>query len=129
MNLKVMLPTGIFLDTPVRSLTAEGVNGAFGLLPRHVDFVTALTSGILSFDDQDGQEHHLAVMEGVLVKKQDRVWVSTHRAVQHTDLSVLHQTLEKEFVRQKEKEELWQTSAARIEAGFIRRFVEFNEYD
>lgn len=125
MNLKVMLPTHIFLDVKVKKIVAEGQNGSFGLLARHVDFVTALTAGILSFEDENGEEQHLAVMEGVLVKKGNTVFVSTRRAVKDSDLATLERTLENEFFKQRQKEKTMRTSASRIEAGFIRRFMEF----
>ena len=127
MNLKVMLPTHVFLDIRVQKITAEGVNGSFGLFPRHVDFVTALASGIVSFQDENGTEQHMAVMEGVLVKKEDTVFISTRRAVTDTDLASLKNTVEKDFLQQKQKEKNMRTSATRIEAGFIRRFLEFQE--
>ena len=127
MTLKVMLPTHVFLDIQVHKITAEGVNGSFGLFPRHVDFVSALASGIVSFHDENGEEHHMAVMEGVLVKKEDTVFISTRRAVTDTDLASLKTTVEKMFLEQKQKEKNMRTSATRIEAGFIRRFLEFQD--
>lgn len=127
MKLKVMLPTHVFLDIRVQKITAEGVNGFFGLFPRHVDFVTALASGILSFHDEDGKELHMAVMEGVLVKKGDTVFISTRRAVKDKELASLKDTVENDFLKQKQREKNMRTSSARIEAGFIRRFLEFQD--
>ncbi|MDY0220668.1 MAG: F0F1 ATP synthase subunit epsilon [Desulfobacterium sp.] len=128
MNLKVRLPTHIFLDIQVKKIVAEGLNGSFGLLPRHVDFVTALTSGILTFDDENGHEQHMAVMGGVLVKKEDTVFVSTRRAVKGADLASLRDTVENDFFKQRQKEKAMRTSSSRIEAGFIRRFMEFQDH-
>ncbi len=128
MKLKVMLPTHVFLDIRVQKITAEGMNGSFGLFPKHVDFVSALTSGIVSFHDENGQEQHMAVMEGVLVKKGDTVFISTRRAVKDKDLASLKNTVENDFLKQKQKEKNMRTSATRIEAGFIRRFLEFQDH-
>ncbi|MBN2265579.1 MAG: F0F1 ATP synthase subunit epsilon, partial [Candidatus Aminicenantes bacterium] len=60
MKLKVLLPEGIFLDAEVSRVAAEAENGAFVILPRHVDWVTALVPGILSYD-AGGEEAFLAV--------------------------------------------------------------------
>ncbi|HBE49542.1 MAG TPA: F0F1 ATP synthase subunit epsilon, partial [Cyanobacteria bacterium UBA11369] len=49
MKLKVLLPTKILLEEEVSKITAEAANGSFCLLPRHIDFVTALVPGILIF--------------------------------------------------------------------------------
>lgn len=128
MKLKVMVPTHIFLDVQVKKIVAEGLNGSFGMLPRHVNFVTALTSGILSFEEVNGQEQHMAVMGGVLVKKGDTVFVSTRRAVKDADLASLKETVENDFFQQRQREKTMRTSASRIEAGFIRRFMEFQDH-
>ncbi|MBD3308113.1 F0F1 ATP synthase subunit epsilon, partial [candidate division KSB3 bacterium] len=68
MKLRVLLPTRVLLDEEVTKVTAEAENGMFGILPRHVDFVTILVPGIVSFEI-DGKEEFLAVDEGVLVKQ------------------------------------------------------------
>ena len=68
LRLKVLLPNEVFLDREVTKVTAEAQNGYFCLLPRHVDFVAALVPGLLSFEDEEGREHFLAIDEGALVK-------------------------------------------------------------
>jgi F-type H+-transporting ATPase subunit epsilon len=81
MKLKVLLPTEILVDEAVRKITAEAANGSFCLLPRHIDFVTALVPGLLSFETQkEGQEVFVAVAEGVLVKSGEEVLVSVRNA-------------------------------------------------
>ena len=47
MKLKVLLPTEIFINEEVEKVVAEADNGYFCLLPRHVDFVSALVPGLL----------------------------------------------------------------------------------
>ena len=49
-------------------MIAEADNGSFCLLPRHIDFATALAPGLLSFEEPGGAESFLAVDSGVLVK-------------------------------------------------------------
>ena len=50
MKLTVWLPTEVLLDEEVTRISAEAQNGWFGLLPKHVDFVTALVPGVLTFE-------------------------------------------------------------------------------
>jgi len=45
MQLKVLLPTQVLVDEPVSKVVAEGEDGSFCLLPRHVDFTSALVPG------------------------------------------------------------------------------------
>jgi F-type H+-transporting ATPase subunit epsilon len=93
MRLKVLLPSEVLLDAAVTKVTAEAENGAFCLLPRHIDFVAALLPGLLSFETEDGQEEFLAVDEGILVKCGAQVLVSTRQAVRGPDLGTLRQAI------------------------------------
>jgi F-type H+-transporting ATPase subunit epsilon len=127
MRLKVLLPTLVLLDEPVTRIVAEAGNGAFCLLPRHVDFVAALVPGVLCFSAVDGEEHFVAVDEGALVKVADEVLVSTFDAVRGTDLARLRTLVRERFVQLDEQERSARSALARLEAGTIRRFIELEE--
>jgi F-type H+-transporting ATPase subunit epsilon len=125
MKLKVLLPTEILVDEAVRKITAEAANGSFCLLPRHIDFVTALVPGLLSFETQkDGQEVFVAVAEGVLVKSGEEVLVSVRNAARGGGLGEMRRLVEEKFMVLDDKEKAARTAMARIEAGFVRRFLE-----
>ncbi|NIQ00595.1 MAG: F0F1 ATP synthase subunit epsilon, partial [Nitrospinaceae bacterium] len=49
MTLTILLPTELFLQQDVSKVTAFAPNGSFCLLERHIDFVTVLVPGILSY--------------------------------------------------------------------------------
>jgi F-type H+-transporting ATPase subunit epsilon len=68
MNLKVLLPTEILIDQPVMKIIAEAENGSFCLLPKHVDFISALLPGILTFVDEQNCEYYLGIGGGILTK-------------------------------------------------------------
>ena len=72
MNLRVMTPYSIALNTPVSQVTFEAVDGFFTLKPKHMDFVNVLKPGILSYK-KDGKEAFIACNRGVVVKKGDEV--------------------------------------------------------
>jgi F-type H+-transporting ATPase subunit epsilon len=125
MKLKVLLPTEILLDEAVRKVTAEAANGSFCLLPKHVDFVAALVPGLLAFEtEKEGQEVFVAVAEGVLVKSGQEVLVSVRNAVRGGDLGEMRQIVKEKFMVFDDKEKTARTAMARIEAGFVRRFLE-----
>jgi len=125
MQLKVLLPTEILLDEAVRKVTAEAANGSFCLLPKHIDFVAALVPGLLSFEtEKEGREVFLAVAEGVLVKSGQEVLVSVRNAARGGDLGEMRQIVEEKFKILDDKEKTARTAMARIEAGFVRRFLE-----
>ena len=124
MKLKVLLPTDVFLEEEVRKVVAEAPNGSFCLLPRHVDFVTALVPGLLSYETNQGQELFVAVNEGILVKYRQEVLVSTSNAALGRELGTLKQTVADEFEVLNDREKTARSAMARIEAGFVRRFLE-----
>lgn len=123
MRLKIMLPTKVFIDQDVTKVVAEAENGSFGILPKHIDFVTALVSGILSFE-YDNKEEFLAIDEGILVKWGSDVFVSTRNAVRSKDLGRLKQTVKEEFHILDEREKKSRSVIARLEADFAKRILE-----
>jgi len=124
MKLKMMLPTKVFLTQEVKKIVAEAENGAFCLLPRHIDFAAALAPGLFFFESQEGQEVFLAINEGILVKCGAEVLVSTRNAVVGPDLGILKTTIEKEFRVLDEREKRARSASAKLEANLVRRFLE-----
>lgn len=127
MQLKVLVPTALVVDEAVRKVVAEAENGSFCLLPRHVDWVTALVPGLLSFTRIDGVEEFLAIDEGVLVKQGPIVRVSVINAVRGGALDELHRLVTDQFQRRDERERRARSALARLEADFVRRFIELRE--
>jgi F-type H+-transporting ATPase subunit epsilon len=124
MKLKVLLPAEVLIEEDVTKVVAEAHNGFFCLLPRHVDFVAALVPGILSYEIGSGREVFLAVDEGILIKCSQEVLVSTRNAVRGPDLGQLRLTVVEKFEALDEREKSARSAMAKIEAGFVRRFLE-----
>ena len=124
MNLKVLLPAEVLVQEDVAKVTAEAHNGSFCLLPKHVDFVAALVPGILSFETAGGREAFVAVDEGILVKCGEEVMVSTRNAMRGPDLGQLRRTVEERFKVLDDREKTARSAMVKIEAGFVRRFLE-----
>jgi F-type H+-transporting ATPase subunit epsilon len=127
MRLKVLLPTEVLVDAAVTKVIAEAENGSFCLLPRHIDFVAALVPGLFSFVSTEGQEEFLAVDEGVLVKCGSQVMVSTRNAVIGPDLGTLKQMVEDQFRILDERERMARSAVVKLEADFVRRFIEMEK--
>ncbi|UHD16452.1 F0F1 ATP synthase subunit epsilon [Thiocapsa bogorovii] len=124
MNLKILLPFRIFAEiTEVTRIVAETPDGSFGLLPRRLDGVAALAPGILIYETEAEGEVCLAVDAGVLVKTGPEVLVSVRRAIRGTDLGQLRATVEREFMILDEREQEMRAVMAKLESGFLRRFV------
>jgi len=126
MNLKVLLPFQVFADkTNVTRIVAESIEGSFGLLPNRLDCVAPIAPGILIYETDAEGEVYVAVDEGVLVKTGADVLVSVRRAIAGSDLSKLHEAVIKEFLTVDEQEKSVRAIVAKIETGFLRRFLTF----
>lgn len=124
MDLKILLPTEVFLETEATKIVAEAGDGFFGLLPRHVDFVSALVPGIFTYWDNDGNEIFIAIDSGLLVKYGQNVLVSTRNAVCGQDLDELETLINETFNVIDEQDRTARRAVSRMEADFIRRLVE-----
>lgn len=124
MRLEVITPTEVCLDTEVRRIVAEAPDGAFGVLPRHGDFVSDLAPGILVYETQEGRERFVAVHSGTLVKCGPHVRAAVQGAIEGDDLGWLSERVETEFRRQDEDERAARAALAMLEASMVRRFRE-----
>lgn len=133
MRLKVLVPTGVVLDEEVGKVIAEGASGSFCLLPRHVDFLSALVPGLLAFsrrssgEGAEDEEQFMAIGQGLLVKRDREILVTTGQAVLGGDLGQLRQTVAEQFATLDERQHACQSAIARLEANFLRRFLELQE--
>ena len=127
MRFKLLLPTEILLDEPVQKIVAEARDGSFGILPRHIDFITSLVPGVLSYIDAAGVERFVGIDEGVLVKRADEVMASTRNAVTGDDLETLRDLVRQRFVEIGKHEQSVRSAIGRLEAGVVRRFIELQE--
>ena len=126
MNLEVLLPYRIFAEkTGVSRIVAATLDGSFGLLPHRLDCVAALAPGILIYENEAEGEVYIAVDEGVLVKTGSEVLVSVRNAIGGTDLGQLREAVDREFLTLNEREQSFRSVMAKMESGFIRRLVEF----
>jgi F-type H+-transporting ATPase subunit epsilon len=126
LKLKVYTPSDIFLNREVKKVVAESPAGSFCILPRHIDYVTALTTGILSYLTPEDEERFLAIDEGVLVKQGNEVQVAAEWVI-GGELGELRQRIEHMMLNAGEREKKTRSSMARLEADFIRRFMEFGK--
>jgi F-type H+-transporting ATPase subunit epsilon len=124
MRLVVLTPVEKVFDREVTAIVAEGLEGSFGLRPRHIDYVAALVPGLLYYRDACDDEGYLAVDRGVLVKEGPRVAVSVRQAVAGGSLEELLDVVENRFKVLDEQEKVVRSAVARLKSDFLRRFSE-----
>ena len=129
MKLKVLLPTEIFLVEDVVKIVAESPDGHFCLLPRHIDLVTVLVPGLLSYVKAGTEnEVYLGVAEGLLVKCGHEVLVATVNAAQGPNLGQLREVVTTQFKTVSDREKQARSALAHLEANFIRRFLRMQDH-
>ena len=128
-DLKILLPGKTFLKREVKKITAEAENGWFCLLPKHVDFTTSLTPGILMLTTSEGKDVVLAIDEGILVKYGNEVVISTKNAIEGEDLGELKNRVEEIFIKTDEKEKDAQVALSKLEADFVRSFLNLETHE
>ncbi|HLH76185.1 MAG TPA: ATP synthase F1 subunit epsilon [Candidatus Binataceae bacterium] len=84
---KLVTPTGILFDQPVREVTAVNVRGEFGVLPEHVNFITALLPGILTVVLADGGQHFYLVSGGLAEVRDGQLTVLARTAERAEDVT------------------------------------------
>ncbi|MBU0730613.1 MAG: F0F1 ATP synthase subunit epsilon [Proteobacteria bacterium] len=125
MILRILLPTAKFLEEKVAKIKGEGLEGEFCLKPRHIDYSTALSPGIFSYITANGKEHFLAIDQGILVKQGDEVMIATRSTVAG-ELGQLNREVENMLIEKQEREKQGRSAVAKLEIGFIKRFLEFS---
>ncbi|OAN76423.1 ATPase [Jannaschia sp. EhC01] len=124
MEVSLRLPTGTLFDGRASALRAVAQDGAFGILPNHMDFVTALVPCVLTLQLADGSEAIFGIDEGLLVKKGHSVTVTVLRGVRGGDLGSLQGIVQAKFVEMDDEERQARSAFSRLEADVVRRFAE-----
>ena len=127
MRLTVVTPLAILADSSdVAQLRAEDETGAFGILPGHADFLTALSVSVVSWRDRGGAEHHIAVRGGMLeVRDGNEIAVVTREAVPGDDLHRLETEVLAAFRHGLQDEQAARTDAQRLYLAAIRQICHF----
>jgi F-type H+-transporting ATPase subunit epsilon len=125
-KLTVATPLAIVVEAAdIAHLRAEDETGAFGILPRHADFLTALPVSVVTWRDRGGKEHYIAVRGGMLeVQGGDTIAIATREAVPGDDLQRLESDVLVRFRRQLAEEQTAHMDAQRLYLAAIRRIYE-----
>jgi len=123
MHVYLRLPSRVLFEGTAVALRGEARDGGFGILPNHVDFVTALVPSVLLITQADGVERIFGVDEGLLVKKGHTVDVAVRRGVESDDLDGLRDTVGDSFAGLEDEERVARAALSRLEADMVRRFA------
>ncbi len=127
MNMGIYLPSHVLWESDnVDKVLAEGLEGYFTLLPRHIDYVSVLVPGILTVHSA-GAETLFAVDHGTLVKQGATVRIATRNCVQGDDINTLAAIVDQEFRELDDMERKVRTALTGLEHAMIRKFAELRK--
>jgi len=123
----VATPLAIVLEADgVVHVRAEDATGAFGILAGHADFVTVLATSVVSWRDQRGIDHHIAVRGGVLKVQQGRtVAIDTREAVLGDDLQQLESDVLVVFKRRVSEEQVARADERRLYLAAVGQIIRY----
>jgi F-type H+-transporting ATPase subunit epsilon len=121
MKLVISTPARIVVTASgVVHVRAEDESGSFGIMPRHADLVTALTTSVVTWRVHDGRERHCAVRGGVLTVAGGDVAIATREAVPGDDLETLEHDVLERFRRAVDEAARARVETERLRAAAIR---------
>ncbi len=125
MRFTVTTPFAVVVDADgVAHVRAEDETGAFGILPGHADFLTALSTSVVTWRDAHLVEHHIAVRGGMLeVRGGEVVSIATREAVADEDLGHLKAKVLADFARRRDDEARARVDAQRLYMAAIREML------
>ncbi len=123
MQVRIGLPGKSLFEGAAMQLSGVAANGGFGILPNHIDFVTALVPSVLLVTQPDGSERIFGIDEGVLVKKGHDVEIAVQRGVEAGDLASLDAAVTDFWDQVEDEERVARAALSRLEADMVRRFA------
>lgn len=130
MRLKTLMPSGVVMDEEVTRVRFEAKDGSRTFLAHHIDFVTAVTAGIVSFNPvkngKEQKEVFMACDDGILVKEGEQIYLSVRRAVMNKSLDVLISSINQEFKKVEEERKVSNAALARLEANLTHGIMRLN---
>jgi len=84
-NLEIVTPTKVVLNTEVDVVAAPGALGEFGVLPGHVPFITTLNPGIVKYSE-GSSEKTFFIPGGIFNVESDKAKILTESAEIPSDI-------------------------------------------
>ncbi|MDO4161925.1 MAG: hypothetical protein Q4D80_02830 [Pseudomonadota bacterium] len=122
MLLTVCSPMGEVLKEKILKVAVETLAGSYTLMPKHVDFVAAMTPNIVRYTDVNHAEKYVACHRGIVVKKGQNVTISVQNAVASPSLEMLTDVIRRDFKENEERRKELNLAMARLELGLVRGF-------
>lgn len=121
MRLQVVTPERVVLDeADVAAISAESVEGSFGVLPHHAPLVTPLKIGVLHYTRTNGTKEPMAVMGGIFQTNGQEAIILTDAAEKAEEIDVLRARQAEERAKAKLQAEKTSQEVQKAELAMAR---------
>jgi len=110
----------------VASFVGEDASGSFGLMARHVRFMTVLTFGLTRLTLADRSRQYVGLPGGLLYFDDNELRISTRRYLTGTDATAIAATLAQEMLAEEQALALTRQKLQRLEAEMLQRMAQLD---
>lgn len=122
LHLSLRSPEGLVFTGPVWSVRLPGVDGDFGLLPRHAPLVAVTRCGVMNVIHRGGASERMAVGEGFVIVARESIKLVVHflDSARNIDLDRAHRAVGRALARLRAEAEDEGWDLERAEASLCR---------
>jgi F-type H+-transporting ATPase subunit epsilon len=122
MKVDFHFPTFSSTYDDISRIRCADTEGSLTILERHIDYVTALATGIVELVGPDGSAWSVGIDDGILVKRGGQVQIAALRGVEGGGDEPLWNRLQEKVIQQTENAKKVSTILARLEMDVARHF-------
>lgn len=125
--LTISTPFDVLVEaSPIRSLRAEDASGSFGILPGHVDFLTALPVSVVRWMTEAGEAGFCAVRGGIMTVSQgSEVAIACRQGKLGTALDTLAADVAAFVEEERDAARRASTAQMRVHARAVRQLMHY----
>ena len=120
LELEVIAPDRVLVETRVIALQAADASGRFGLRSGHEDFMTVLVPCVVRYQLEPGAERFAAVDGGVLLLERGRIEIATRDAVVAERIDQVADAAAAMLAARREREHAARSGFAELETTLLR---------
>jgi F-type H+-transporting ATPase subunit epsilon len=124
LRLEIVTPQAIVFSEDVTMVTLPGVDGEFGVYPQHVRLITQIVPGEIIVNDKDGHDSFLAVGEGLVEVREDRVAIVTDMAVPSDKIDEAKVEEARQRAEARLQEKISDEEVASVNASLVRSLAQ-----
>ncbi|MCJ7764867.1 MAG: hypothetical protein MUP09_02885 [Thiovulaceae bacterium] len=122
-SVHIITPSDIKKVEGVSFFRAEDGSGSFGILARHIEFLTILEPSV-AIAVIDGEEEYFAFNGGILSFKKEMLTITTKEFVQSSQIGELKGIIARFFKEQQEKESIFHLNMKNLQKAFFKKMIE-----